>query len=529
MSRSNESSVTSIPSEAIQKVFISNYQDVVEDITDLVYGFSIYEHLMKPTSSCEILLADAKGLPQLLPIIGDEKLTIHYRTRGVKTNNEQYETRKRAFQVYKLDKLVESAERQHNYVLHGVDDHFIMNEMIDLNQSFVGQNCVKAIESIFKSNFIKNINDEFRPFTIYEKLNGLERADVIESTNSSFYISPGVTPFEAIAYLKEEAEHKNFPTNNSDFVFYQDYQGFHLTTLSELKNQPAKYSYTVKDMAAESDNTGRQVGESQDTGETDDMKTVIDFEIKKTFDSIHHLGLGTYGNRVAAIDLLTKQFDEKSFSYSEEYRTLNPMDQGRLISDKSLYRFSGSTHTRYLPTELLSNSIPTGVPTGFNNSIANYSQTPYFYPIDGQGKEEGTISNEDANKRLQEIIQKDPKIANPRRKHYSLNKKVSGIGILDTIIVDIKVPGNSDIKVGDTINFYLPQTSADIDDKLYNMFFGQKDPKFLVVKLNQKFVNEVSSYYTLMTIVKDSFKDEVATIMKKRADSLGEPTEMRQN
>ena len=100
---------------------------------------------------------------------------------------------------------------------------------------------------------------------------------------------------------------------------------------------------------------------------------------------------------------------------------------------------------------------------------------------------------------------------------------------MDTIVVDILVPGNSDIKVGDTINFYLPQTSADIDDKLYNMFFGQKDPKFLVVKLNQKFINEVSSYHTLMTIVKDSFKDEVETIMKKRADSLGEPTEMRQN
>ena len=33
--------------------------------------------------------------------------------------------------------------------------HFELQEMIDLNQSFVGQNCVKAIESIFKSNFIK--------------------------------------------------------------------------------------------------------------------------------------------------------------------------------------------------------------------------------------------------------------------------------------------------------------------------------------------------------------------------------------
>ena len=50
MSRSFESSVTSIPSEAIQKVFISSYEDIVEDITDLVHGFSIYEHLMKPTS-----------------------------------------------------------------------------------------------------------------------------------------------------------------------------------------------------------------------------------------------------------------------------------------------------------------------------------------------------------------------------------------------------------------------------------------------------------------------------------------------
>jgi hypothetical protein len=99
MSRSNESSVTSIPSEAIQKVFISNFEDVVEDITDICYGFSIYEHLMKPTSSCEILLADAKGLPQIFPIIGDEKITIHYKTRGLKNDTEQYDTRRTSTQL----------------------------------------------------------------------------------------------------------------------------------------------------------------------------------------------------------------------------------------------------------------------------------------------------------------------------------------------------------------------------------------------------------------------------------------------
>ena len=45
--------------------------------------------------------------------------------------------------------------------------------------------------------------------------------------------------------------------------------------------------------------------------------------------------------------------------------------------------------------------------------------------------------------------------------------------------------------VGDTLNFYVPQTSAELDDTLYNFFFGQKNPKFLVVKLNQKYNDEI--------------------------------------
>ena len=81
------------------------------------------------------------------------------------------------------------------------------------------------------------------------------------------------------------------------------------------------------------------------------------------------------------------------------------MHSTRLLSDPSIFKFSGSTHTRYLPTELLSNSIPGGDPKSFNNERSNYSQTPYFYPIGGSGKEEGTIKNEDANERLKDITE----------------------------------------------------------------------------------------------------------------------------
>jgi len=232
----NPSESTSVPSDiADLQVKISNFKDEIRDITDLCFGFSIYEDLFAPTSSIELMIVDAEGLVESMPIIGDEHITISYRTRGIKSKNSQgqgtellqdgstgelYQVRVRSYQIYKLSKKQEVEERQHAYVLHGVDDHQVMNEMLDLNQSYVGMNCIKAIDSIFKSSFIKNVDDTFRPYNIQPKLNGIGTDDPIESTNSSFYISPGVTPFEAIMHLKEEAEHKDTSLkNNSDYVF----------------------------------------------------------------------------------------------------------------------------------------------------------------------------------------------------------------------------------------------------------------------------------------------------------------------
>ena len=92
-SGSNEA--TGIPSEAIDiQVKISNFKDEIFDVTNLVHGFSIYEDLFSATNSCEILLSDAEGLKEILPIVGDEHVTITYRTRGIKkAPDEQYRER----------------------------------------------------------------------------------------------------------------------------------------------------------------------------------------------------------------------------------------------------------------------------------------------------------------------------------------------------------------------------------------------------------------------------------------------------
>ena len=81
----NPSESTGLPSEiADLQVKISNFKDEVRDITDLCFGFSIYEDLFAPTSSIELMIVDAEGLLEQTPIIGDEHVTITYRTRGIK-------------------------------------------------------------------------------------------------------------------------------------------------------------------------------------------------------------------------------------------------------------------------------------------------------------------------------------------------------------------------------------------------------------------------------------------------------------
>ena len=39
--------------------------------------------------------------------------------------------------------------------------------------------------------------------------------------------------------------------------------------------------------------------------------SVLDYQFKKSFDTLKNIDSGMYGNRVVAIDLLTKKFDER--------------------------------------------------------------------------------------------------------------------------------------------------------------------------------------------------------------------------
>ena len=482
----------------------------VVNISNITGNFNIYESIFNNHCTCDLILTDAVHLLSRLPIVGEEYIVFQYRTSGQKASGEEFVLRTRSFRIYKISERSESTEGQQNYKLHGIDDHYFINEGHDINASFVGQNCIKACKDIFKTYFIDP--EEFRPFDIQTgNLYGYNKEVCKNSENNSSYISPGSTPIEVINYLKDEAVHKD-TNDTSNYVFFQNIDGYHLVTLSELKSKERSFAYFVKDGGLDSQSVTEEKKADETT--TSLRNSILDYQFKKSFDTLKNIDQGLYGNRVVAIDLLTKKFDERIFNYTSEWPTLSPIESGleaaKLTSDDSLHKQIGSTQTRFIATELLTNSIPTGNPTNFSASdYPSYKQTPYFYPIDKSDPDEindkltGTIKNEDADKRVESLTSNDSRIANPRNRHLKLNREVGSLASLDNIILDLVLPGNSDLTAGQIIEVYIPDSNN--KDSKYINFFNQDSPKFLVTDVRHTYLTGQTSFITTATVVKDSF------------------------
>ena len=232
-------------------------EESVINITDITPHFNIYESIFNQYCTIELIIADSNSLISRLPIVGEEYIAIRYRTAGLKVDKEEYTLRTRSFRIYKLSERDENNEGTQNFKLHGIDDHCFVNEAYSINQSFVGSNCIAACEAVFKSYFIDPI--EFRPFdkqqfNLVDNDNGIiekkyETAEQHQSKNTSTFIAPGLTPVEVINYLKDEAVHKD-TEETSNYLFFQNVNGFHLRTLGNLKEQTAKYAYFLKSFSS---------------------------------------------------------------------------------------------------------------------------------------------------------------------------------------------------------------------------------------------------------------------------------------
>ena len=203
------------PQQILQyNVIIRNYAGDTTDLTSMVTQFNIYESIFKRTTSADIVVSDAVGFTNRLPIVGDEHLIITYRSARLK------KTITRSFKVYKVGTRKEGAQRQENYIIHAISEYAIFNEMRSIDKSFASQKTSEAIKNAFANGFRGDVGGVDGSSILGTKnLYGLKKDDIVESESVTSFIPPGLSPFECINYLKNECRHPE-PNNNSDYIFF---------------------------------------------------------------------------------------------------------------------------------------------------------------------------------------------------------------------------------------------------------------------------------------------------------------------
>ena len=197
----------------------------------------ISENIFQNNISGVIAQIDAVNLPTNIPITGQEMLELTFHTPSV---GEPITLQ------FLIDKITDAAPLQNKqtqmYDIHFVCPTYLSNLFININTCFDGS-ISQAVENIFKSHWNPGNNVSSTKDMARRQLLTVE-----PSYGRSKIIIPNWTPLFAINWLSKRAISNDF-NKSANYVFYQDLDGFHFSSVDALfMKAPARmYIFGVTD------------------------------------------------------------------------------------------------------------------------------------------------------------------------------------------------------------------------------------------------------------------------------------------
>ena len=280
---------------------------------------------------------------------------------------------------------------------------------------------------------------------------------LIEDTAGNFkLVMPRIKPSAVIEYLRKEATSLNY--RNSGFHFYETAMGFNFKSYEGLfckkdgKPRKVKAFYTPK---------VKNVGEDP----IYDLQSVEDFKIVQQFNTLNNVANGVYASKLITHDLYNKTFNEQEYDYNVEYGKQNHLEQdanGDKRDDNSILPFF---------------NYDAGETFGSKTEGLTFLQSTT-----------AKVHNDYEQTNVNDILQ----------------KRVSQHIANNSLILEITIPGTTEINVGDIVHFSMPKfAEATEDDK-------KDQDKYLtgryLISAARHHISTINKRHTLvLELVKDSF------------------------
>ena len=283
------------------------------DIRETVQEIQIYEGINYDTLSGTMVIVDAGGLLDRLPITGNEILEFTLHTPGFTLEEDTprgYNFIKYPMWVNKIRNITSPNQNAKVYALDFYSKERIRDKQRKICKAFTGP-IFKTVNEILRQH-LKTQKDFY-----------------FETTSPTVkYVIPKKTPLDTIKFLGTEAISEKF--ENSGFFFWETSDGFNFKSLEAMisnsagraKQPVAEYSNSPKVESGQMYKKKR--GQATVKG---NMDKVFEFRILKRFNTLDNIKQGTYASRLVTYNSFTKEFKDVDFSYPHEYTKSNHMGQ----------------------------------------------------------------------------------------------------------------------------------------------------------------------------------------------------------
>ena len=407
------------------------------------FAISIYEDLFRNFMTCEIVLYDQDGF-FLNRFRTDEVIVIKFVTPDLE--GFDFKPRFHYFYLYKIDSIaINQSPHGALYTLKGVSfEHFY--------------NTLRTFSKAYKGKTHEIATDIYKEFLLAKTEKTVKKTFTCgrPTKHDMKFSFPYVNPVDAINHLASVSVDSINP-DICNYVFFENKEGFNFISISELIEKPRRiHKYkTQKPMNGESFFTF-----------SEHFDKTIEVAPIKTGDKIIDTLDGVYGEYFAEYDLL--------------YRTYTPF----LTKTQGTGLVEGKRYLDYFPKTKHLNKQP----------LLAKENILFENPL---GRNRVCFTNHalySEEQKLSGTTQSQWKLYETHEEKYSFQRR-SMMQQMNSFTVQMTVPGNSEITVGDIV---------DLDTVIYRSSDPDKylSGRYLVTAVNHLIT--LPNYVTIVTMSRDS-------------------------
>ena len=255
-----------------------------------VRELNIYQSIDSPYMSGSVVIADAEGVAEILPFLGQERLLFMLQTpnqEGTIDFNEYHAI------IYNVETRFHTTDRKQTLVLNWTSLEHYKNIRTKISASFDGM-ISDIVETIL-------IDDDY--------LSSNKPIYIDLTKNIRKYVIPNLNPFQTIELLRKEAV--SAEEQSPHFLFYENPNGFHFRSLDSLIGSQG-------DLSVDHKRTYKYEPPQENQPAQDTMATILNWQVEDNTNNFLSTKLGMFGSTLYYHDIFNKNIQKFEFDYTKD-------------------------------------------------------------------------------------------------------------------------------------------------------------------------------------------------------------------